>query len=153
MTFGEKLRTARLALNLTQVELAQKAGIGVRALHNYEQDAVVPRQKGLERIAKALNVSIGYLLYDDKSGAQTKSDIEMFYANAKQGYGTKGVRQARKVIEQAAALFAGGELDEQAKEIFFQTITELFMKSKSEASEKFSPKSRASKPKEKRRLP
>lgn len=37
MTFGEKIKEARLAMNLSQTELAQMTGISERSLYTYEQ--------------------------------------------------------------------------------------------------------------------
>lgn len=37
MTFGEKVKEARLAMNLSQTELAQLTGISERSLYTYEQ--------------------------------------------------------------------------------------------------------------------
>ena len=147
MTFGEKLREIRLSLNLSQLELAKKAGIGERSVYNYEQNDTFPRPNALEKIAKALNVSVSYLLFDDNASENTKADLELFYANAKKSYGNKGAREAREVISRAAALFAGGDLDERAKEVFYQSITQMFLESKAVASKKFSPRQRARKKK------
>ena len=35
MTFGEKIKEARLAMNLSQTELAQMTGISERSLYTY----------------------------------------------------------------------------------------------------------------------
>ena len=45
MPFGEKVRKARLALNLSQAELAQMTGISERSLYTYEQLGTLPTQK------------------------------------------------------------------------------------------------------------
>ena len=37
MTFGEKVKEARLALNMSQTELSQITGISERSLYTYEQ--------------------------------------------------------------------------------------------------------------------
>ncbi len=37
MTFGEKVKETRLALNMSQAELAQLTGISERSLYTYEQ--------------------------------------------------------------------------------------------------------------------
>ena len=44
MPFGEKVRKARLALNLSQAELAQMTGISERSLYTYEQLGTLPRK-------------------------------------------------------------------------------------------------------------
>ena len=42
MTFGEKIKEARLAMNLSQTELAQMTGISERSLYTYEQLGTLP---------------------------------------------------------------------------------------------------------------
>ena len=140
MTFGEKLKNARLALNYSQIELAEKVGITERSIYSYEQTGTLPRSSVLIKIADALNVSVSYLLDEEESDRQKNIDQELFLANVKNEYGYKGAREASDVITRAAALFAGGELDDDAKEIFFQSLMEVYLESKAEAREKFAPK-------------
>jgi len=64
---------------------------------------------------------------------------ELFLADVKNEYGHKGAREARAVLDKASALFAGGELDDEAKEIFFQSLMQVYLESKAEAREKFTP--------------
>ena len=42
-TTGEKIRDLRLGLGLKQSELAEKTGITIRSITNYETDASKPR--------------------------------------------------------------------------------------------------------------
>lgn len=144
MTFGEKLRSARIALNLSQIELGEKAGITERSIYNYEQTGIYPKSAILKRLADALNVSVGYLMDEDETDRQKNIDQELFLANVKNQYGYKGAREAQAVIERASALFAGGELDDAAKDIFFQSLMEVYLESKAEAREKFSNRRRKS---------
>ena len=147
MSFGEKLRSIRISLNLSQIELAQKVGITERTIYNYEQTDTYPKPSVLKKIADALNVSVVYLTHDDETNKQAKFDEELFFANAKKEYGYKGAKEAREVISRAAALFAGGDLDDQAKDVFFQRLTEVYLESKAEAREKFSSRRRISRKK------
>ena len=43
-------------------------------------------------------------------------------------------------MEKAGALFAGGDLDEDAKDVFFQSLMEVYLDSKKNAQEKYTPK-------------
>lgn len=145
MTFGEKLRTTRLSLNISQSELAQKTGISERSLYTYEQSGILPRSNNLKKLADALNVSVSYLLDENETNLQKNIGQEIFIANAQKDYGYKGAREATELLERASALFAGGELNEEAKELFFQSLMEVYLESKQEARQKFSPKKRARK--------
>ena len=52
MTFGEKLKNARLANNLSQIELAEKLGVSEKAIYNYEQTGAFPRKAKLLKLAE-----------------------------------------------------------------------------------------------------
>lgn len=145
MTFGEKLKSVRLNLNLSQSELAEKTGISERSLYTYEQTGILPRSNNLRKLADALNVSVSYLLDDEETDPKKNIDHDIFIANSKNRYGYKGAREATELLSRASALFAGGELDDEAKELFFQSLMEVYLDSKQEARNKFSPKKRARK--------
>ena len=145
MTFGEKLKTVRLSLNLSQSELSEKTGISERSLYTYEQTGILPRSNNLRKLAEALNVSVSYLLDEEETDPNKDIDHDIFIANSKNQYGYKGAREATELLSRASALFAGGGLDDEAKELFFQSLMEVYLDSKQEARNKFSPKKRARK--------
>lgn len=62
MTTGQRIKAAREQAGLTQVELGDKIGVSGVAVMRYEKDTRQPRYDLLQRIATALNVSVGYLL-------------------------------------------------------------------------------------------
>ena len=144
MTIGEKIKNARIALNLSQIELGEKAGLSERTIYTYEQTGTYPRQSNLKKLAEALNVSMTYLMDEDETDKQRGIGQEIFIANVKNQYGAKGAREAVDVMSRASALFAGGELSDEAKEIFFQSIMEDYLAAKAKASEKFSSRKRIS---------
>ena len=144
MTFGDKVKNARLALNLSQTELAERIGITERSIYSYEQAGTFPRATVLKKLSDALGVTVAYLMSENEMDKQKNIDEELFLANAKNEYGYKGAREAQAIIEQASALFAGGELEDGAKDIFFQSLMEVYLESKAEAREKFSSKQRVS---------
>ena len=64
-TLGEAIRTRRIELGLTQEQLAEKLGDGVRQaeISRLEHDAVtLPRRERMERLASALDLPLGLLL-------------------------------------------------------------------------------------------
>ena len=130
MTFGDKVKQARLAANLSQSELARKTGISERSLYSYERGGIMPRSGNIRKIAEALNVSVGYLLDGDETDTKKNIDKDIFLANVKEEFGYKGVREAEEVLNRASALFAGGELDERSNDIFFQSLMEVYLESK-----------------------
>lgn len=64
---GDRLREAREARQLTQIELASMVGVSDQQIYRYETSKSVPTADVLMRIAKTLEVSIDYLvgLVDD----------------------------------------------------------------------------------------
>lgn len=140
MTFGEKVKEARLTLNLSQAELSKMTGISGRSLYTYEQLGTIPRMSNVKKLAEALNVTSSYLLDETETDTQSHIDEELFVASAKSQYGYKGAKEAQEVIGRTKALLAGGDLDEEAKEVFFRALMEVYLESKAEASAKFTPK-------------
>lgn len=59
---SERLANALRESGLTQAELCKKAGVTAGALSSYLSGRYFPKQKTLERLAVALNVSIPYLM-------------------------------------------------------------------------------------------
>ncbi len=145
MTLGEKLKNARLSLNMSQSDLAKKTGISERSLYTYEHMEAIPRTSNIKKLADALNVTVTYLMDEEKSDTEKDSNRDIFLANVKNEYGSRGAREASEVLDRASALFAGGELDDEAKEVFFRSLMEIYLDSKAEAKEKFTPRQRASK--------
>jgi transcriptional regulator with XRE-family HTH domain len=61
-TFGDRLALARDALGLSQAQLANRIGVKVQSLRNWEEDRSEPRANKLQMIAGMLNVSMGWLM-------------------------------------------------------------------------------------------
>ena len=76
MTFGERLKHTRLAMNLSQTELAERSGISERSLYTYEQNGIIPRTNNIIRLAEALNVSVNYLMdqEDESQSAEVNEE-------------------------------------------------------------------------------
>jgi transcriptional regulator with XRE-family HTH domain len=75
MGFGVQLRSARDAAGLSQQELANKAGIAVDSIQNWEQERTRPRLQALGKLASALGVSLDVLVMseeDDKAEVQRR---------------------------------------------------------------------------------
>ena len=140
MTFGEKVKEARLTLNMSQTELSQITGISERSLYTYEQLGTIPRSSNIKKIAEALKVSVTYLMDEDDADKNKHIEQDQFIADAKKEFGSKGAREAHEILNRTGALLAGGELDDSAKEVFFQALMEVYLDSKQTARDKFTPK-------------
>lgn len=146
MTFGEKVKEARILKNLSQAELAAITGISERSLYTYEQLNTIPRKNNLKLLADALNVSVSYLIDEDETDKEKNIEKEDFIDEVKDKFGYKGAKEAKDVLDRAGALFAGGDLDDAAKEIFMQSLMKVYISSKKEASQKFSRKKKTKPP-------
>jgi transcriptional regulator with XRE-family HTH domain len=140
MTFGEKLRETRIALNLSQMELSRMTGLSTRSLYTYEQLGIIPRNSNLKKLAEALNVSPDYLLDENVTDHAEFFDQGLLIDEVKKEYGARGAREAHDILERAGVLLAGGELDDAAKDAFFQSLMEVYLDSKKNAKDKFTAK-------------
>jgi transcriptional regulator with XRE-family HTH domain len=58
MTFGENLKRLREAAELTQAQLAERAGLSLRSLQNWEIDRSKPSLAATLALAQALGVAV-----------------------------------------------------------------------------------------------
>ena len=65
MILGQRIKFFREQLGLTQLQLAEKAGVSSKAIGRYEQGNRTPPVDIAQRIATALGLSINELLYPD----------------------------------------------------------------------------------------
>lgn len=139
-TFGEKVKDARASLGLSQPKVAELTGVSVRSVVSYEKDEKMPRQGTLLRLAKALRVSVRFLT--DEKCDNPVEDIEKddYIEQARRRYGTAGARDAETLLNENAALFAGGELSQEQKDAFFEAVMKAYITCKEAAREKFGKK-------------
>lgn len=62
ITLGEKLKSARKSVGLTQEQLAEKLLVSRQAITKWEADKGMPDIENLRQLSKLLNISIDYLL-------------------------------------------------------------------------------------------
>ena len=139
MRFGEKLRKARKAMNLSQVELAALTGVSERSLYTYEQLGILPRKSNIKKIADALNVTVDYLTDESMENPGATFEEEALLRQAEKERGRKAAKEFNEVLERASALLAGGDLDPDAKQLFMDSLLQVYLESKKMASEKFTP--------------
>jgi transcriptional regulator with XRE-family HTH domain len=136
MELGDRIRKARMEAGLTQVELAKAVGMSTRSIQAYELNQSVPRTYDLYiKLAHVLSVSPEFL------SGMTEKEVEekYFLAAATAKYGSRGKAQARSILDQATALFAGGELTEEDELVFMHEIQQIYFESKGIAK-KYTPK-------------
>ncbi len=130
MNFGEKLKSLREEKGLTQSELAHEIGTTLKTISNYETKGTKPRYMSrYQEIADFFDVNVNYLLTDE----------EAFIINARKEYGSKGAKDAEKLLNDMVSLFAGGELPQEDKDAMFHALQEVYWKVKVE-NKKYTPK-------------
>ncbi|MDR0974134.1 MAG: helix-turn-helix domain-containing protein [Ruminococcus sp.] len=152
MTFAEKLRRCRLVLNLSQTELARRSGITERTIYTYESMGIMPRSGNVKKLADSLGVSVSYLLEDDRNVVSTPFEdesiddvnAEIYLLAVQDKFGENGLAEAKELLSRTALLFAATDIEEEAKDIFFQSLMEVYLESKAEARDKFIPRKRKS---------
>lgn len=128
--FSEKLKQLRKNAKISQTQLAEALGVTTRTVQYYEAGERYPQTAQItNRICELFQVSNTYLM----------SDQDEFVKEATQKYGTNGKNKANALIAETSGLFAGGELDEDDKELFFKAITDIYFSSK-ERTKKYTPK-------------
>ncbi len=105
-TFSDRLREEIDYLGLTRKELAYKANVKIRALDMYigSQGSMPPADVAV-RLAKALNVTVEYLV----TGEKIKSDTICFESSQIQKDLNKISEPTRQFLEKAIHLFAEQE--------------------------------------------
>ena len=131
MKFGEKVKDLRTHRKLSQAELAKAVGLSPRVIFAYEHGESYPQKRDVyKRLADFFEVDVNYLLTED----------EEFITEAGERYGSRGAIQAQMLLEQASALFAGGDLSEDDQLAFVHEIQQIYLDSKEIARAKFTPK-------------
>ena len=139
-SFAEKVFDARTELGFSQSQLGERVGVSLRSILAYEKGEKTPRPSTVLKLARVLNVSVKFLT--DENCENPLEDIEKdgYIEEARERYGAKGARDLDTLIRENCALFAGGELSADEKEVFFEALTKAYIASKEEARIKFSPK-------------
>ena len=64
MVSGDLLREARLRADLTQGELAERAGTARSQISRYERGDVLPSLETLRRLVRACGLELGFRIFD-----------------------------------------------------------------------------------------
>lgn len=137
MLFKDKVKEHRGRLGLSQKELAEKAGIGFRTLVTYEAGERFPQSAQLYKLARALGVSTEYLKDDSIEDPAYGLERMDYVEQVRKAEGKKEAYDLEQMLKVNQAMFAGGEVSEEAKEEYFNAIMEAFIDCKAAAKLKF----------------
>ncbi len=117
MTFGEKVRAARLAAGYSQRDVSEMTGLSLRTIQNYESGERLPKQReSYTLLSRALNVPIQALL--DESTDLTLS--------AREEISSRATSEARRLVDEVSVLYAGGELCEEDMDAMMRAIQDAY---------------------------
>lgn len=133
MTFSDKIKNARAELELNQQQLADLVGVSKRSIAAYETTDTKPRGDVVKKLSKALNVSVDYLLLDEVDDPHYGIGISPYVEAARERYGNRAASEMDALLQRNAALFAGGTIDQEAKDAFFEAIMKAYLTCKEEA--------------------
>lgn len=137
MTFSDKVKRAREVVGMTQNELAAKTGVSQRSIASYESGGAIARRSTMEKLARALKVSVKYLTEENCTDPLDEIEKDGYVEQARELYGASGVRDMDALLRDNAALFAGGELSQDQKDAFFEAVMKAYLTCKEEAKEKY----------------
>lgn len=136
-TFADKVRETRVALNLNQETLGELVGVSKRTIVSYENDGVKPRPNKLSKLAEVLQVSVDYLKNDEIEDPLYGIEKQPYVDEARERFGNKAAREIDFLMERNTALFAGGDISDEAKEAYFEAVMQAYLECKARAKEKF----------------
>ncbi len=113
MKFNEKLVMLRRRYSVSQSDLAEAVGVSRKSIQFYESGERYPRSRVLSKLAEFFNVSLEYMTSEDEHYIPEK---------------TSG--SAAVLVNEVAALFAGGTLSEEDKDLAMRVIQEAYWDSK-----------------------
>ena len=117
MVFKERLKQKRVEAGMTQVQLAQSAGVTARTIQNYELGTRKPsNMEVVQKIADVLHTTTAYLL--GSSGT--------YVVEAHEKGGARSARDIEQLVSEVTGLFAGGELSEESLEGAMKALNDAY---------------------------
>lgn len=136
-TFSDKLKMARKELKLNQEQLGKLVGVSKRSIAAYETTDTKPRGAVARRLAQTLKVSVDYLMNDELDDPNYGFAHTAYLEAAKERFGYRAVAEMEALLRQNTAFFAGGALDQDAKDAFFEAVMKAYLSCKEEARKTF----------------
>ena len=96
LSIGERLRTTRERVGMTQQQLADRSGFHVVSVSNWENGVKSPKLNTLERLADALGVNVSELM----NGENKENKVLRLYEMDEYG-----------ILRDEKAIFRGGSRD------------------------------------------
>ena len=148
-TFAQKLLEERKKRNMTQTDVGKLIGISQRMVLEYETAGRRPHQKRMELLAEKLDIPYEYLSddrydsleqylhrNDEPEVTEPEQAIEDVATDSPRAESeARARREAEFLKTRSLALFAGAELPQEAKDAFFESLYEAYLKCREQAVE------------------
>lgn len=115
MLFGEKLRKRRKALKISQLELAQRAGLGINTISNYEKGHTYPQNREIYNV-------LAEILMTDPNYLRNENELNAFESVSPTG----DVSASDNLLSLSKIVFSSDELTKEEKTAIFRSIHEIF---------------------------
>lgn len=115
--FSRRLKGLRQMSGLTQKELADEIGLTLRTIQNYELGLSMSKSKStVARISEYFQVPVSSLFEAD----------DFYVMDAEQKGGQEAGSEMRILLSDMSALFAGGTLSDEDKDMVMKTLNDLY---------------------------
>ncbi|MDO5696160.1 MAG: helix-turn-helix transcriptional regulator [Eubacteriales bacterium] len=126
MKFSEKVRTLRKQFKFTQSELAERLGVSLRTVTNYETGNRYPQRREIyDRLGEVFEVNPDYFL--------TENDDEIRPRPVRKEPSKEA--QMQHLIHHVRGLFAGGHLSDEDKDAVMQALQDAYWDAKRQRTE------------------
>lgn len=125
----DKIVKIREKYSLTQTQLAEKLGVSRKTIQNYEAGIFYPKRTMIARICDLFGLDM----------ATFATSGELFLAEAQEHGGSRERLSAQELLDNTAALFAGGTMSDADKDSFMLAVQQLYWEAK-EINAKYTPK-------------
>lgn len=133
---SNNIKNARKSSGLTQIELAKLTSLSRSYIGDIENDRYNPSLSTLKLIANATNISINYLIGDNKIDNEPANLPPLTPKDEREI--SKDLENMIETLDGAAAM--GGPDDEEDLEMLKASLKQAMMLSKRIAKKKFTPK-------------
>lgn len=133
MTFSDKVKIARDKRGINQEQLAELMGVSRRSVVAWETTGTKPRGWRIRKLAELLDVSEDYLENDEITDPHYGLEKKEYVEETRSLFGDRAAKEVDALLEKNVALFAGGEISQEAKDAYFEAVMKAYIACKEEA--------------------
>jgi transcriptional regulator with XRE-family HTH domain len=137
MTFSDKVKIARDKRGINQEQLAELMGVSRRSVVAWETTGTMPRGWRIRKLAELLEVSEDYLENDEITDPQYGLEKKEYVDETRSRFGDRAAKEVDALLEKNVALFAGGEISQEAKDAYFEAVMKAYIACKEEAKKTY----------------